>query len=71
MIREYFSPALQFFGAPTRARRREVHEEHDDRAPDGDEPVFDDDRLSLDDDEASLEDDVLPLDGNDDETTVE
>ena len=71
MIREYFSPALQFFGAPTRARRWEAHEEHDDRAPDGDEPVFDDDTLSLDDDEASLDDDVLPLDGDDDETTVE
>jgi len=69
MIREYFSPALQFFGAPTHARRRDVHEEHDNRAPDGDEAVFDDDRLSLDDDVASLEDDVLSLD--DDETTVE
>ena len=70
MIREYFSPALQFFGAPSQARRWDVHHEHDDRAPDGDETVFDDDRLSLDDDDVgSLEDDVLSLD--DDETTVE
>lgn len=69
MIREYFSPALQFFGAPSQARRWDVHHEHDDRAPEGDETVFDDDRLSLEDDVASLDDDMHSLD--DDETAVE
>ena len=70
MIREYFSPALQFFGTPPQARRRDVYEEHDDRAADrGDESVFDDDRLDLEEDVASLDDDVISLD--DDEMTVE
>lgn len=69
MIREYFSPALQFFGAPAQAHRGVDHDEHDDRAPDSDESMVGDDRLSLDDDARSLEDDVLSYD--DDEMTVE